>query len=416
VLKVTFRLPSRVAFYLQASIIVALLASSSAPTPLYAVYQREWGFSPITTTVVFGVYAVAVLIALLTVGSLSDHIGRRPVLIAALILQALVMVVFAVASGVDELLIARIAQGLATGAALGAVGAGLLDIDRAKGTLANSIAPMTGTATGALGSALLAQYLPAPTRLVYLVLLAIFAIQAAGVLLARETAAPRPGAWASLRPEIGVPPRVRMPLLLAAPAVIAAWSLAGFYGSLGPTLVRYVSGSSSFLLGGLSLTVIAGAACLVVVLRNRSPRTVVLVGTAALILGVGLVMLAVELTNPVLFFVASAIAGIGFGGSFQGAIRTVVPLAETHQRAGVLSTLFVVSYLAMGLPAVAAGVLVVHGGGVLSTARMYGVAVIALALVALAGQVRRPRPIETTRIAAEPAERTERVELVNAMR
>src|SRR5664279_2870772 len=78
------RLSPTVAFYLQASIVVTFLAGSSAPTPLYAVYQDEWGFTPITTTVVFGVYAVAVLVALLIAGSLSDHVGRRPVLIAAI--------------------------------------------------------------------------------------------------------------------------------------------------------------------------------------------------------------------------------------------------------------------------------------------------------------------------------------------
>jgi predicted MFS family arabinose efflux permease len=329
-----------------------------------------------------------VLVALLIFGSLSDYIGRRPVLIAALIVQALVMIVFATAGGVSELMVARIIQGLSTGAALGAVGAAMLDIDRAKGTLANSIAPMTGTATGALGSALLAQYLPAPTHLVYFALLSVFVLQAAGIALTRETATPTSGAWSSLRPEIGLPRRVRMPLVVAAPAIIAAWALAGFYGSLGPTLVRYVSGSTSFVLGGLSLFVIAGSAAFAVTLRNRAPRTVIRIGAIALAVGVGATMLAIETTSLPLFFAGSAVAGIGFGASFQGAIRSVVPLAQTHERAGVLSTLYVLSYLAMGLPAVGAGVLVVHGGGLLSTAQMYGAAVIALALVTLAGQLR----------------------------
>ena len=106
------------AFYLLASVIVSLLAGSSAPTPLYAVYASKWGFSPITTTVIFGVYAFAVLAALLTIGSLSDHVGRRPVL-ADIAIQALVMVVFISAASVPQLLIARVIQGAATGAASG---------------------------------------------------------------------------------------------------------------------------------------------------------------------------------------------------------------------------------------------------------------------------------------------------------
>src|SRR5437764_9389544 len=100
------RLPDRVSFYLLASIVLFFLASSSAPTPLYAVYQAEWGFSPITTTVVFGVYAVAVLAALLTFGKISDHVGRRPVLFAAIATQTIAMLVFASATDVTTLLIA----------------------------------------------------------------------------------------------------------------------------------------------------------------------------------------------------------------------------------------------------------------------------------------------------------------------
>jgi hypothetical protein len=135
------RIPAGAALYLQASIILFFLAGSSAPTPLYAVYQAKWGFSPITTTVVFGVYALAVLASLLVVGRLSDHIGRRPVLLAAIAVQAATMLVFATAEGVPELMVARVIQGLSTGAAAGAVGAGMLDIDRAKGTIANAVAP-----------------------------------------------------------------------------------------------------------------------------------------------------------------------------------------------------------------------------------------------------------------------------------
>src|SRR5437667_353427 len=81
------RLPPRVALYVQASVIVSFLAASSAPTSLYAVYQARWGLTPITITIVFGIYVLAVLAALLTVGSLSDYVGRRPVLLSAIVIQ-----------------------------------------------------------------------------------------------------------------------------------------------------------------------------------------------------------------------------------------------------------------------------------------------------------------------------------------
>jgi MFS family permease len=387
-------LPARAAFALQVSILVLFLASSSAPTPLYAIYESTWGFSPITVTVVFGVYALAVLTSLLTVGSLSDHIGRRPVLFAAIVVQATAMVVFATAGGVPELLLARVVQGLATGAAIGALGAGLIDLQKAKGTIANGVAPVVGTATGALGSSLLVQYLPAPTRLVYLVIFTVLLMQAVGIVLMAETATPKAGALASLRPEVGLPAGARRPFLLAAPVLIAAWALAGFYLSLGPALAGLVAGSHSVVLGGLAVFALAGSGALTVLLsRTTPPRTVMFFGTVALIIGVGTTLLAVDHRSAAGFFAGTALAGVGFGAGFQGGLRTVLPFAALHQRAGVLSTTYVLCFLAMGLPAVGAGVLVTHVG-VLSAAREYGVVVMALAGLALLGMAGRRRGLD----------------------
>lgn len=384
-----FQLPASVAFYLQASIVVFFLAGSSAPTPLYALYQGEWGFSPITTTVVFGVYAIAVLVSLLTVGSLSDHLGRRPVLLAAIAVQALVMLAFATADGVGELLLARVAQGLSTGAAVAAVGAGMLDLDKAKGTIANSVAAPIGTALGALGSGILVQYLPAPTHLVYLALFGVFVLQGVGVLLMAESASLRPGALGSLRLQLRLPVAVRKPMLVAAPALVAVWSLAGFYGALGPAIVHSMIGHNSFVLGGLAMFALAGTgAVTVLLLRSRPPRTVMFLGTGALIAGMAITLPAVETGSIGTFFVGTVVAGVGFGAGFQGAVRSVIPLAGPQERADVLSIVYVISYLAMGLLAVIAGFLVVHGGGLLATAREYALTVILLAALAAAGLLR----------------------------
>lgn len=297
------RLPPNVALYVLASITISFLAASSAPTPLYAVYQAEWGFDPITTTVVFGVYAVAVLLGLLTMGKLSDHVGRRPVLLAALAAQAASMIVFATADGVPALMVARIVQGLSTGAALGAIGAGMMDIDRERGTITNAVAPGIGTATGALVSGLVVQFLPAPTHLVYLGLLAVFVVQAVAVALMAETVTRKPGALASLAPEIKLPRAVRRPMLVAAPVLFAVWALAGLYGSLGPSLARQLTGSGSEVLGGLSLFVLAGVAAVsVLVLRRAATRTVMLTGILALIAGVALTLASIRGSSPTGFF------------------------------------------------------------------------------------------------------------------
>jgi MFS family permease len=384
-LRGTRTLSPTVAFGLLASILVMLLASSSAPTPLYATYQEEWGFSAITITVVFGVYAVAVLLSLLVFGALSDHVGRRPVLVTALVIQAGVMLVFAFAGGVDVLLLARVLQGLATGAAVGAIGAGLVDLHPGRGPVANAAGAMTGSASGALGSALLVQLLPSPTRLVYFVLLAAFLIQAVGVTLIAETSARKPGALRSLRPTIAVPARVRGTLVIAAPTLVAVWALAGFYGSLGPSLAGIVGHSHSTILGGASLFVLAASGALSVLAFHRvDPRHFALAGTGLVIVGVLAVLWSVSTHDVVGFFVGTAVAGAGFGGGFQGGLRTIVTLAGPAERAGVISIAYVICYLAMGLPAILAGILVVHGT-VTGTAQEFGAAVIALAALTGAG-------------------------------
>ncbi|MGJ7505901.1 MFS transporter [Variovorax sp. GT1P44] len=373
----------RIAFGLQASITLAFLAGSSAPTPLYAIYRAHWGFSPTLLTVVFAVYALAVLASLLVLGRLSDHVGRRPVLIGATIVQALTMVVFATASSVGDLLVARTLQGLSAGAAIAAVGAGLLDLDKTRGAVANSVAPMLGTAIGGAIAGLFVQFLPAPTRLVYEVLGAVFIAQAVALCFIAETAPPRAGALASLRPRLALPQGARGTFLRVAPAVVAVWALAGFYAALGPTLVARLLDGASMLTGGLALFVVAGSGALAVLAtRQRDARTLMRIGASALVIGLLGVLVAVSLRSIAVFLLASAVAGIGFGTGFQGALRSLVARIDANERAGTLAVLFVLSYLAMGAPAVAAGYHLSLHGDIVGTTRAFAAAVIALALAA----------------------------------
>ncbi len=374
---------SRTALYLQASITVSLLAGSTAPSPLYAIYRSQWGFTPTMMTVIFGVYALAVLAALLVAGRLSDHVGRRPVQLSALAVQIATMALFAQASSLGDLLVARVLQGLSAGAAIAAVGAGMLDIDKTRGMIANSLAPPIGTAAGAVLSGIFVQYLPHPTQLVYVVMAAVFLVQGVVVYLMPETHAPRPGALASLRPHLRLPPAIRESLVLAAPALVATWALAGFYASLGPSLMRDMLGSSTFV-ASLSLFVLAASAALATLaMRNMPTATLARIGAISLAAGVAGVIASSSLHSTPLFLAATAVAGAGFGAGFQGALRSVVANLLAHERAGAMSIALVMSYLAMGLPAIAAGYLVTRQGDLVATAREFGALVIVLALVSL---------------------------------
>jgi hypothetical protein len=143
-------------------------------------------------------------------------------------------------------------QGLATGGAIGAIGAGMLDVDQTRGAVANATAPGLGAASGALLSSFAVQWLPAPTQLVYIVLAGVLVAQAFGVVLLPETSPKALGAWRSLVPQIAIPAQTRRPLLAAAPVLFAVWALAGFYGSLGPALIDHLVRSASVIGAGLN--------------------------------------------------------------------------------------------------------------------------------------------------------------------
>ena len=213
------------AFWTLATILMALLFASAVPSPLYVVYQDEWGFSSITLTSVFAVYAVALLAALLVVGSISDHIGRRPTLLAALAVQIVAMLAFAGATDVGWLFAARTLQGIATGTAMGAISAALIDLQpRSKpwlGPLIGAVGPLAGLALGALAAGLLVDYGPDPTRLVFWVLVAAFAISMLAVVAIPETVDPD-GRWrSSLRPRVAVPAEIKGAFVAAVPSLAA---------------------------------------------------------------------------------------------------------------------------------------------------------------------------------------------------
>ncbi|WP_159698875.1 MFS transporter [Arthrobacter sp. 18067] len=389
--RATHRMGPRSAFALQAAISIAFLAASSAPTPLYAMYQSSMQLSKLLITVIFAAYSIALLVALLVVGALSDYVGRRTVIIAALILELAAMIVFAVAGSSTELIAARALQGLATGAATAALAAGLTDLFPAKAPVMNSVAPILGMAAGALGSAALTTVSTFPTIEVFIVLAVLFAVLLIAAFRLPETAARKPGALTSLAIRLTVPEAARGPLLTAAPMLVAIWAIGGFVLSLGPALVRAETGSDSPLVGGwfvFALTI--SGAIAVVVMRSVAPLKAFVIGGTALATGVGVLLLGVLSHQSVLLFIGAAIAGVGFGGGFQGAMRTIMPTAAPGERASPLATVYVISYLATSVPAIGAGMLA-SSWGMTATAITIGSAVIALALVALASVLMRPR-------------------------
>jgi MFS family permease len=384
------RLTRPVAFAAIAAIFVTFAAASAAPSPLYVVYQHLWGFSPTTLTVVFAVYVVGLIGSLLMLGALSDHVGRRPVLAAAIALEAISLILFLSAGDVTVLLVARLLQGIATGAAMTTLGAALVDLNPphapGRAGLINGIAPVAGLAVGALGCGALVQFAPEPTHLIWALLLAGMLL--AGVVVARipETSARRPGAAASLSPKLGVPSRLRADLLALVPVIVASWAIGGLYLSLGPSVAAGVFGLTNHLVGGFVVTLLCGTGAITSYAMRTlpTPRVLTLAGvllTAGSAVGVA----GVEWTNVWVAAAGTVISGIGFGASALASFGTLAVLAAPHERGELFAVALVIAYTAFSVPAVIAG-LAATSFGLHPTALVYGTVVAVLAAAAVVAQ------------------------------
>ena len=355
-------------------------ASGAAPTPLYHQYQESFGLTPFAVTVIFAAYVLSLLTALLTVGSLSDYIGRRPAILAALVLNIVSMAMFMTAGSGAALIAARAVQGFATGLATATLGAAILDNDRSRGPVLNSITAFGGLTAGSLGAAILVTYAPDPRQLVYAVLLMLSAVETFILWFMPETAQLRAGAIASLRPHVNVPAQASRAMVRVTPVTIASWALGGFYFSLMPALVRVATGATLPVVGGLVVsTLTLSGAISVLWLRSASARGMLSGCTLVLAAGVAVTLAGVREQLVWLMLLGTVVSGIGFGAAFSGTMRTVLPLAKTDERAGLLAAFYVEGYLSFSLPAVLAG-LAAPMMGLTVAAYVYGTAVIVMAL------------------------------------
>jgi MFS family permease len=387
-------LPNRVAYALAAAVVGLGQLASGTPSPLYHTYSALWHFSPLTLTLIFATFACGALAALLLAGRVSDEVGRRPVLLVALGVLMISTVLFMVADSVAWLFAARGIQGLATGAALSAASATLLDLhprrDPAGVGLTTAVASPTGAGLGVLVSSSLVQLGSAPLVVPYVVLLVLFAIAFVGVYWMPEPVLER--SRFRLTPQRpSIPKGVRGPFLLAALAALSSWSVFGLFFSLGPALAAHLFNTSNVIASGAGLVALAGSAALAQLLLGRTaPWIGVSAGSVALAAGMILIVVAAAIDSSAAFLAGSVLGGIGFGIDFLGGLRALTAVIPHEHRAAVISAFYVAAYAGLSVPAVIAGV-VVTDLGLQETFEIFGSVVAGLALI-VAVEAWRTRP------------------------
>jgi MFS family permease len=374
---------------------VAILVAAGAPTPLLPVYQHQWGFAPWVLTLAFGVYAFSLLVAILVIGSLSDHVGRRPLMIAALGIDLVAMVMFLVAPSIGWVIAARVVQGVATGAASSALSAAVVELapERFKklGAQMTSMAPLGGLAIGALFAGVLAEFSSDATFAVWFVLALVMATGTIFAVFTPETATRKPGALASLNPRISLPVQVRRLYWTSVPGIVGGFMTMTAFMGLVPALLVAVFAVKSPIIGSLLAFVALGASTVASAFSSgvRAPR-LRLGGTIAMVAGAVLFIGSIGAVSLPLLWAAAIVGGGGIGASFAGTTRGLVPEVAPHERAGLFTAIFFVGYLAMGSAAIIAGLLI----GVVGAAPMavgYGVVVATVTLSSVVAMVRLNR-------------------------
>jgi MFS family permease len=386
------RLEHHTTFKLLVLTVLMLMATASAPSPIYPVYRYRWDFSVSMLTVIFAVYAVGLLAALLTAGSLSDHLGRRPVLVAAALVAAASTLIFSVADGVPALILARLVQGIATGLATGALAAALVEFEPASRP---GLGPtLTGAVTGlgmALGSALSGLLLgltSRPDRYVFPVLTVVLLGVSGALLLMPDHGTRRPGALRSLSPDVRVPAEVRRTFLATVPTTVAGWAATGLFLAIIPSLVTgvlhvHLAAAGGLSIAGLFVAVSAGglgAARFTAAVAVRRGAWLLAVGAAGLAAAIGYA------SFPVLG-VGAILTGLGVGMTFNGNLRELGAASTVAARSQVFSASYLVSYGALSVATVLAGVAAPELG-----LRVTGVVyALVVALLALSGVARISR-------------------------
>lgn len=339
------------------------LAISAMPSPLYALYSDRWNYPAVMTTLIFAAYAAGALGAVLVSGAMSDRYGRKPVLLAALAFILLGLVVFVVAPNAGFLVVARLLHGIGIGAVVVAAGAALLDVRpewAARTGALNAIAFNLGIAVGAVCSALLAQADVAPLTSPYVLFGMISLAVGLAVLAMKE---PHPvrkkshhsGGLSIPRPH--VPASVRARFLFAVGGAGTAWALLGVFLSLEPGIATEVTGTGGPLFGGVMIAVFAlGAAAAQSTTSSLPARKVAVTGdvASAILLITGL--LAFSSGNRALILVNTALLGAAYGLAFGASLRHLTSGLPPQERGAVISAFYLVTYSAMAIPTVLAGI------------------------------------------------------------
>lgn len=355
---------SRYALPLLAYAFATIMAGTTLPTPMYALYSEHLHFAVLTTTVIYATYAAGVLFALMVFGRWSDAVGRRPVLLAGVAAALTSAAVFLVADSVPTLLVARVLSGVSAGLFTGTATAAIIEAApvawRARATAVATVANIGGLGAGPLLAGLLVQYAPQPLHLAFVLHIVLALLAGVAVALVPETSA-RTGGLGMQR--MSVPREVRSVFIIAGLAGFAGFAVTGLFTAVSPSFLANVVGIGNHAVAGAMSCSIFAASAVAQLSAGRIPAArAVAIGCAILAVGTVILAVALHVSSLAGLIVAAVVSGVGQGISFSRGLAAVAERTPADRRAEVSSAYFVIAYVAISLPVVGVGLAAQHLG------------------------------------------------------
>jgi len=384
-------------------VLAILLLGTNMPTALYGVYRSEFGFSPATQTAIFAVYAAALVPTLFLFGPLSDRIGRRPILMTALLAGLVGAAVLATADSTAWLFAGRILQGVSVGACSAAGTAALLEHVPARNPVRAARAATASTAVGAalgpLFAGAIAEYLPHPTVLPYVLFAAALVPGVVALILLPKPDGATRATGGRLIERPRVPRDIRSVFLLATFPSAVAWAAVGLFQSVVPSWISEMLGVSNLLIGaGTAALVMSCSVVSQLSMRGLDPVVAQRIGLGLMCAGmIGVLVVDRVRSLPLLFVVAVAV-GVGHGFAFAGGMQRVGIAIATRARdsgGAVLAAFYTLTYLGTGVPAIAAGLLMTHQGTSAAVAEFAAATALACLIALVLNRTRRARAAGT---------------------
>ena len=376
--------------------IFTTIFASNLPTPLYSVWQARWGFSSAALTGVFSIYVLGVVSTLLTLGSLSDKLGRRQMLVPGMVFILAGGLTFLFADGIVGLGVARVLTGIGTGIVTGAASAAVVELEpNGNWTRAATVSALFFTMGAFAGPTVSSLALRFGTGADFWPFLVIAALSIGSIVLL--LVAPWPDGIGQRQLGFRLrgwrPTRVRVPkellgaFVFCAAAICLAWSTGSLYASLGPSLARYLVGIDDRAIAGLfaaAWQLMAGVsqfAC------QRQPLNRLLIaGPSMLIVGLLMMAAAVLTSSTWLFSLATVATATGAGATGVVAVASISNVAPPAERGGIISAFYLMAYLTMATVVLSVGFFsdrIGFGSTVLGFTGLISLAALSLMVVAI---------------------------------